>query len=188
MTRRFRIQLAAIFLYLLSFQGYAQYEINPAEGYTPHIGAMVSMLEDIKSRITAQVQDLNQAQTDFLFDDNANSIGSLIMHLAATEAYYQVETLEGRPWDASEEAFWSTSIELGDASRAALKDKPISYYLNIWDDVRQKTLEGLKEKDDDWFASSVDENMNYHFAWYHILEHQANHMGQIALVKNRFPE
>ena len=30
----------------------AQYEIKPAEGYTPQIGIMVDMLEEIKDRIT----------------------------------------------------------------------------------------------------------------------------------------
>ncbi|MGK2862936.1 MAG: hypothetical protein ACSLE0_13455 [Chitinophagaceae bacterium] len=46
-----------------------------------------------------------------------------------------------------------------------------------------KTLAGLKAIDDAWFAARIDESMNNHWAWFHILEHQANHMGQIALVK-----
>jgi len=54
--------------------------------------------------------------------------------------------------------------------------------------VRQKTLDGLKTKDDDWFTSEIDEGMNYHWAWYHVREHQVNHMGQIVLVKNRLPK
>lgn len=53
--------------------------------------------------------------------------------------------------------------------------------------VRRKTLEGLKARDDIWFAASIDEGMNNHWAWFHILKHSANHMGQIALVKSRLP-
>ncbi|MGB5693492.1 MAG: DUF664 domain-containing protein [Flavobacteriaceae bacterium] len=166
----------------------AQYEIIPEEGYTAQIGIMVDMLEDIKDRITANINDLSQEQTDFLFDEQANSIGSMIMHLAATEAYYQVETIEGRRWTAEEASLWSVAGGLGDKSRAEYKAKPIDYYLDLWEEVRKKTLEGLKTKDDNWFSTSNEEGINNHWVWFHVLEHQAAHMGQIDLVKARLPK
>ena len=43
-------------------------------------------------------------------------------------------------------------------------------------------------KDDDWFASSLEQGLNYHYIWYHVMEHSANHMGQIATIKNRLPK
>ncbi|MGK0495159.1 MAG: hypothetical protein ACJAU2_001544 [Maribacter sp.] len=52
------------------------------------------------------------------------------------------------------------------------------YYLDLWNQLRQKTLAGLKTKEDAWFASEIDEGMSYHSAWYHVMEHLANHMGQ----------
>ncbi len=166
----------------------AQYEIKPMEGYTPQIGIMVDMLEDIKDRITEEVRDLDQEETDYLFDNKANSIGSIIMHMAATESYYQVETLEERTWTDEETEFWGIAGELGTESREKLKGKPIEYYLDLWDQVREKSLEGLKSRDDAWFASSIEEGINYHWVWFHVLEHSANHMGQIALIKNRVRE
>ncbi|MGB5653537.1 MAG: DUF664 domain-containing protein [Robiginitalea sp.] len=167
---------------------HAQYEIRPEAGYSPQIGTMVDMLEDLKGRIEEMTRDLTQAETDYLFDGDANSIGALIMHLAATEAYYQVETLEGRSWTDEEAALWSVGGELNEKTREQLKDRPIAYYLELWDEVREKTLEGLKAKDDTWFQAEIDEGINNHYAWFHVLEHSANHMGQIALVKNRLPE
>ncbi len=146
---------------------------------------MVYMLEDLKDRITAEVKDLDLAQTDFQFDGDANSIGSLIMHLISTETYYQIETLEGRKWTKEEQERLGIGVDLNEESKKKLKGKPIQHYLKLWDEVRQKTLAGLKTKDDKWFASNIDEGVNYHWVWYHVMEHQANHMGQIALVKNR---
>jgi hypothetical protein len=163
----------------------AQGEIKSTVGYTPQIGIMVDMLGEIKVLIKEDVQELNQSETDFLLDDQANSIGAMIMHLAATEAYIQAETLEERTWTDEEREFWVIAGGLGEDSRAELKGKPISYYLDLWDEVRRKTLEGLKARDDIWFAASIDEGMNNHWAWFHILKHSANHMGQIALVKSR---
>ncbi len=166
----------------------AQYQMKPAEGYSPNIGIMVNMLEDLKVRITARVQDLNQSEIDFEFDEKANSIGALVMHLVATEAYFQIETLEERQWTQEEQKLFGVGGELYDSSKQELKEKAIQRYLDLWNEVRKKTLAGLKTKDDDWFASGIDEDMNYHWAWYHVMEHQANHMGQIALVKNRLPK
>jgi uncharacterized damage-inducible protein DinB len=166
----------------------AQYKVEPREGYSPQIGTMVDMLEEIKDRITKDVQDLTQAETDYLFDEKANSIGALIMHLVATEAYYQVETLEGRAWNEADEDRWGLGAVLTPEAKQALKGKPIQHYLVLWDEIREKTLTGLKSKDDEWFNSDIDESMNYYWAWFHILEHQANHMGQIALIKNRLAE
>ena len=177
-----------ILMFFLTGLMNAQYKIEPQEGYSPQIGIMVFMLEDLKERISELVSDLNVQQTDYLLDEEANSIGDLIMHLAATEAYFQIETLEGRTFTQEEEEKWMPGAGLVKESREKMKGKPIDYYLNIWDEVRKKTLEGLKEKDDKWFATDVDESMNYHWAWYHVMEHSANHMGQIAHIQKRIPE
>lgn len=167
----------------------AQYEIKPEKGYTPQIGIMVDMLENSKDQILEITRDLDQAETDYLFDEKANSIGAIIMHMIANESYYQVESLQERTWTEKEKEFWGVAGDLGEKkSRDLIKGKPIKYYLDLWDQVRKKTLEGLKAKDDEWFAASIEEGLNNHYVWFHVLEHSANHMGQIAMVKNRLPK
>ncbi len=165
---------------------HAQNIIKPAKGYTTQIGNIVSMLGDLKGRVTRSVENLNLEETDFLLDDDANRIGALIYHLAATEKYYQLYTFEDRGFNSEENKTWGVALGLGPNARAALVGKPIAYYLEIWDDVREETLRLLKTKDDKWFNDKVKEgNMNNHWAWYHVMEHQANHMGQIRLITKR---
>ena len=180
------ILLSLSFLVFCSMR--AQHEIIPEEGYSTQIGVMVDMLEDLKDRITEDVKDLSQEQTDFQFDEKANSVGAIIMHLIANESYYQVETLEGRSWTEEEKNLYELAGGLGPDSRDQFQGKPIEHYLELWDQVRAKTLTGLKEKDDQWFASQIDEGVNNHWVWFHVLEHSASHMGQISLVKARMPE
>lgn len=180
--------IGPIALYFLGLAAYAQGEMKPVDGYSPQIGVMVYMLEDLKSRITDQVKDLNQSQTDFLYDEDANSIGSLVMHLVSTEAYYQVETIEGRNWTEEEQKRFGVGGVLNEESKKELQGKPIQHYLDLWDEVRQKSLSALKTKDDTWFASNLEEGINYHYIWYHVMEHSAAHMGQIATIKNRLPK
>ncbi len=171
----------------LSIHG--QNVIKPAKGYSENIGNMITMLDDLKGRITRSVSNLDQKGTDFLLDDNANRIGAMIIHLAATEVYYQKYTFEGRGFNEAENEKWGAALSLGDEGRKDLLGQPISYYLEIWDEVRAKTKELLKEKDDVWFAKkTTGSSMNNHWAWYHVMEHQANHMGQIRLVMGRIPK
>ncbi|PRX54916.1 DUF664 domain-containing protein [Flagellimonas meridianipacifica] len=176
-----------LLLFLATMLLNAQGELKSVDGYSPQIGLMVYMMEDLKDRITQQVKDLDQTQTDFLYDKDANSIGSLIMHLVSTESYYQIATLEGREWTEAELKRFGVAGELNEKVKSILKGEPIQYYLNLWDEVRTKTLEGLKTKDDKWFTSNIEEGLNYHYIWYHVMEHSANHMGQIATIKNRLP-
>ncbi len=178
--------LLFIFVYSLS----AQYAIINTEGYAPQVGALVSMLDDLKARVTYHAKGLDQEETDFLLDNQANRIGALILHLAATEVYYQKSTFFDERLDETEDAEWLTALNLGDKGREELQGKPITYYLEKWDEVRAKTKELLKSKDDAWLTQMRDNapggaEYNYYWAWYHVMEHQANHMGQIVLIKKR---
>ena len=162
--------------------------IKPPKGYSTQIGNIVSMLEDLKIRVTNSVINLNEEETDFLLDEDANRIGALILHLAATEKYYQAYTFEKRGFNKEEKMKWETALNLGHNARESIVNKPIDYYLKIWDEVRDESLRLLKAKDDKWLNSKVkvkDSDMNNHWAWYHVMEHQANHMGQIRLIIKR---
>jgi hypothetical protein len=56
------------------------------------------MLTWMQPAVTGPVKGLTQAQLDYLFDANANSIGALLLHLAATERFYQLHTFDGMKW------------------------------------------------------------------------------------------
>ena len=180
------IMNSSLLILLGSFSLEGQNVINSQKGYSPQIGTTVSMMEDLKRRVTSSVSNLSREEVDFLLDEDANRIGALILHLAATEKYYQVYTFENRGFN-NEEKVWELALNLGDKARESIKNKPIDFYLEKWDEVRQETLRLLKMKDDKWFKSKVKGgNMNNHWAWYHVMEHQANHMGQIRLIIKRF--
>lgn len=161
--------------------------IKPAKGYSTQIGTVVSMMEDLKRRVSNSVQGLSVEEADFLLDEEANRIGAMILHLAAIEKYYQVYTFENRGFTKEEQKKWGPALDLGTEARESIIDQPIDYYLEIWDEVRMESLRLLKKKDDKWFKAKIKgSNMNNHWAWYHVMEHQANHMGQIRLIKKRF--
>ena len=134
------ITLVFIFGFLSFNTLFAQSVIKAPKGYSPQIGSTVAMMEDLKGRVLRSVQNLTQEETDFLLDDQANRIGALILHLAATEKYYQVYTFEGRGFNMEEKLMWDTPLNLGDKARETLVGKPIDYYIDIWNDVRKESL------------------------------------------------
>ncbi|WP_282086907.1 DUF664 domain-containing protein [Aquimarina algiphila] len=163
--------------------------INTEEGFTPQIGTLVSMLNNLSNRVERVVKGLDIRQTDHLLDEKANRIGALIMHLAAAEVYYQVYTFENRAFNKEEKDKWEIGLDLGDKAREEFKGKPITYYLDIYKEVRKKTIEELKKRNDEWLEGSwPGSTMNNHFAWFHVMEHQSSHLGQILMLKKRIPE
>nr|WP_315175133.1 DUF664 domain-containing protein [uncultured Flavobacterium sp.] len=163
-------------------------KIGNVEGASPQIGAMISMLEDLKDRVERTVKNMNQYEIDYLHDEKANRIGSLIMHLAAAEKYYQVLTFENRDFTPEEQAKWGTALDLDKGGRDEWKGHDVQYYLDIYTQVRNKTIEELKKRDDAWFNQQVmKEEVTNHYCWFHVMEHQSSHLGQILFLKKRIP-
>ena len=62
------------------------YLITDIDGYTPHVGRLVSMMNYVRWTTVAEVEDLKIEHLDYLHDAESNSIGALLMHIAAVEA------------------------------------------------------------------------------------------------------
>jgi hypothetical protein len=170
------------------------FNIGPVKGYSPQIGTLVSMLNYNRSTVINSVKKMTMAQLDHLHDEHANTIGALIMHLGATDKFYQINTFEGRQeFNEEEKKVWGSAMELGDEGRKNIKGKEVSYYLDMINEVRAKTLDELKKKDDKWLMaidpewSKPGEPLNTYWKWFHVCEHESNHRGQIAFLKSRLP-
>lgn len=168
--------------------------IGPMEGYSPHIGTLVSMLNYNRQTIVNAVKALSMAELDYLHDPGANTIGALILHLGATDKFYQINTFEGRQeFNEAEKKIWEVPMNLGEEGRKKIKGQEVKYYLDMINEVRQKTLDELKKKDDTWLLavdpewSKEDRKLNTYWKWFHVCEHESNHRGQITWLKTRLP-
>ena len=170
--------------------------LGPRPGYSPQIGTFVSQLtwmREVNGVLTA-TRGLTQADLDVLFDANANTIGALMLHLAATETYYQMHTFDGMKWGSWSDEIkkkWDAAMDLGDAGRKTIKGHDRDYYVGILHEVREKSLAEFRKKDDAWLMA-VDKDWpwgptNNLCKWFHVCEHEAHHTGQIALLRKRLP-
>ena len=168
--------------------------LGPKPGYTPMVGTLVSMLTWMQRAVIGPVQGISTPDLDWLFDKNANSIGALLLHLAATETYYGLHTFDGVEWGKwSKEiaAKWDPAMDLGDSGRAVIKGHPLSFYLDTLAEVRAKSLAEFKKRDDAWLMT-VDKTWpwgptNNFCKWFHVCEHESHHAGQIDLLIKRTP-
>jgi len=168
--------------------------IGPKKGYTPQIGTLVSMLNWMRAEILLPVQGLSIKELDYLHDDNANTIGAMLWHLAATERFYQIHTFEGKKWgewDDKDIQDWNIASGLGKKARETIKGNNFEFYLNKLKEVRKNTLEELSKRDDDWLMK-VDKEWywgptNNYCKWFHVCEHESNHNGQFKFLVNRLP-
>jgi uncharacterized damage-inducible protein DinB len=170
--------------------------LGPRPGYSPQIGVFVSQLTWMREAngVLSATKGLTQADLDVLFDQNANTIGALMLHLAATETYYQMNTFDGMKWDswsAEIKQKWDPAMNLGDAGRKTIKGHDRDYYVGILHGVREKTLAEFAKRDDAWLLAA-DKTFpwgptNNLCKWFHVCEHEAHHTGQIALLRKRLP-
>jgi uncharacterized damage-inducible protein DinB len=170
--------------------------IGPKPGYTPQVGTLVSMLTYIQTAVISSVKGLTMADLDYLFDANANTIGALLLHLAATETYYGMNTFENKKWDSWSDDLknkWDPAMNLGEAGRKTIKGHDLDYYLSILHETREHSLAEFRKRDDQWLLSTDTDQMgssdkiNIYWKWFHVCEHESHHTGQIAFLAKRLP-
>jgi len=168
--------------------------IGPRNGYSPQIGTLVSMMTWMRSSVLRSVKGMSQKDLDFLLDEKANTIGALLMHLAATDRIYQINTFEQNPLKelpASYKEKWGVAMDLGEPARKSIKGNSLDYYLNLLEETREHTFAEFRKRDDAWLLA-VDKEWpwgptNTYCKWFHVCEHESNHNGQIKFLKSRLP-
>ena|ERR1700742_1786212 len=168
--------------------------IGPKKGYTPQIGTLVSMMLWMRGQVLRSVKGMSQKDLDYLVDDKANTIGSLLMHLAATDRIYQINTFEGnslKELPASFKEKCEGAMDLGAPARKAIKGHDLDFYVNLLGETREHTLAEFRKRDDEWLMT-VDKSWgwgptNNYCKWFHVCEHESNHNGQIKFLAKRVP-
>lgn len=163
--------------------------IDPTPGFSPQIGRLVSMLTDVRNGTLSAVAGLSMQQLDHLHDDTSNSIGALLAHMAAAERVYQIVTFQERDPSAVEETQIGNALTLGEVGRQTLRGRALDHYLAEMAEVRRVTLAELGARDDVWLERSLGHMpaMNAHWAWFHVMEDEIGHRGQIRWLRSRIP-
>ncbi|MGN7403628.1 DinB family protein [Cytobacillus praedii] len=163
------------------------YRIKAKENFTEKVGELVCMLEHSREVTLSEISNLSQSDLDYLPNDSSNSIGSLLSHIASIEFVHQVISFEKRDLTKDEYLKWGTALELGGKAREVFRNNSIDYYIEELSQVRENTLTFLKSLDDKWLfeENKWDNGISYnnYYLWFHVMEDEINHRGQIRTIK-----
>jgi uncharacterized damage-inducible protein DinB len=163
--------------------------ISDLEGFAPQLGRLVSMMNYVRSTTVSAVAGSQLDELDYLHDSKSNSIGALLLHIAATEVGYQAATFDDRVLNEEERSEWGAAVELGEKARREVRGHGLDYYLGRLEQVRARTLAELARRDDGWLETratmSGGQDVNNYFKWFHVLSHELNHRGQIRWLRTR---
>ncbi len=165
------------------------YNVVPLEGFSPRIGAYLSMMDDVSARVLGYVEGLSGEQLSWFPNERCESIGTLLLHIAAVERSWIGEDISRRPM--GEEWLPAFAIRF---DVPQINGKELPYFVEILKKTRAETKADLAKLTDDDLAREItpldpseEENTKKRFTieWilYHVLEHEAHHKGQIALMK-----
>lgn len=167
-----------------------EFKIKDVPGFDTEIGRLVSMMNYARFTTINAVEGLTTEQLDYLQDENSNTIGALLLHMAAVEFGFQVEIFDGREPNKEETDEWGAAYELGKRGRNEIKGQLLDFYLGKLENVRQRTLEEFKKHNDDWLFEERPWDgfpSNNYFIWFHVFEDEINHRGQIRWLRQRLP-
>ena len=165
------------------------YLIGDVPGCTPQIARLVSMMNYARSTTLQAVAGLAVDELDYLHDPQSNSIGTLLLHIAAAEVGYQAATFNARDLNAEERRQWGAAIELAERAREEIRGYGLDHYVERLEKARAKTLADLGRRDDWWLDEETSfrsgERVNNYFKWFHVIGHEINHRGQILWLRSR---
>ncbi|XLS29616.1 hypothetical protein ACJD0Z_02065 [Flavobacteriaceae bacterium M23B6Z8] len=137
-------------------------------------------------------QGLSIKSLDYNFDDQSNSIGTLLLHIAALELKFQLHYFFDRPFSKQE------IIKFGGAfpfnmDKRLINGNPLVYYVDTLNEVRETTLAELKKLNDNWLDEKIILSnhqliTNHHYELKHIIHDELCHQGQIKLILKRLPQ
>ena len=166
--------------------------ISDIPGFTPQISRLVSMMNYVRHTTLSAVAGLTVDDLDYLADPQNNSIGALLLHIAAAEVGYQAATFDARELTDEEKQEWSAALELGELARREIRGHGLDYYLSKLEQVRAITLAELAQRDDQWLAEETafgnGQRVNNYFKWFHVFGHELNHRGQIRWLLRQMPK
>jgi uncharacterized damage-inducible protein DinB len=169
---------------------------DPPPGFGPGIGRYVAQLAETREALVRQTAGLTPAQLGWHPNDDTESVGTQLLHVAAVEWSWVFQDIFGRPdedYDAWEEAF---PLRVG---ARQVTGKPLAYFVDRLERVRGEVLDALRGLTDADLPRLVGEappapdeeprSHLYTIDWilFHLAHHEAHHAGQVELLVRLLP-
>jgi uncharacterized damage-inducible protein DinB len=161
--------------------------VDAATGYSPAVGRLVWALDDTRGRTLKAIEGLTQAELDWSDSAAPNSIGTLLYHTAAIEADWVFCDILGLAIPDDLTTLFAVDVRERNG-RLSPVGGDLGSHLARLATVRRAVRNALRQlADDDLDRTRAMEGYEVSPAWaiHHLMQHEAEHRGQIGELRQR---
>jgi hypothetical protein len=173
--------------------------LEPAAGIrSPEAASFLAQLDDLSSRMFADLRGLTSADLAFQLRPGTNTIGMLLVHCAGAEVHWLLTATTGTGDEPIRKALGigpdDDGMPLPEKGRppAHLRGWTLADYRRLHDRARRFTRRALARMSPADVSrgkarlrwNGEKQVMNTRWILYHVLEHQAGHYGQMLLLRH----
>ena len=167
-------------------------EIKSHKEYSLQLGYIISEMISVRNETFRLTEGLSVKSLDYNFDDQSNSIGTLLLHIAALELKFQLNYFFDRSFSKQETMKFGGAFPFN-MDKRLVDSNPLEYYIDTLKEVRSTTLNEMKKLSDKWlekkiFLSNQQFLGDHHYLLRHIIHDELCHQGQIKLILKRLPQ
>lgn len=163
--------------------------LTPHPGLSTGIGYYLSGMEEVRSQLVAAVKTIPDdliGKPPFL---GAHSIGGLVLHIGEAEWFWMQMVGSGRQLtdEVKNAPYWDI---LDDVERVARKGYTAEFCLQEAEKIRNLTRDVLFSYNDKDLERTItferhDKPTEHNLRWilHHLIDHEAQHKGQILMLK-----
>lgn len=146
-------------------------------------GHLLCFLDYARNNTINVVHNCTIAQLDFVAEEEGNSTGTLLRHIAALEYQFQRVTFFNSHLSESDITEWYGAYAPL-LSMNNVNNQPLKYYIDLLEKQRKTTISLFADKTDEWLLADNQllPKANNLFFWYHLAEDELSHTGQIKLI------
>ena len=168
--------------------------LTPMEGFSREIGFYLSSWEKSRAELREIASDLSNAELSQRLTPEVHQIGALILHLGESEAGWIQAIIAGKELSDEEKRFvhWCDTTETDFAGKGYGARECIEKI----DKISEMSREILARFDDEdlerlfGYERTSGERVEVSLRWvlHHLIDHEANHKGQISMLKRLLRE
>ncbi len=167
--------------------------LEPVAGLSRDIGLMVASLEEVRAQTIANIADLSEDELAARFAAGAHQIGGLVLHLAECEFWWMHWAFAGKEITDDDQRL----SHLHDTTETdfALKGYDAERCIERLNIIHQRTIEILSGISDDELDRVITFDQHpagvrgsLRWILHRLIDHEANHKGQIAMMKRLIRE
>ncbi|HEY3783137.1 MAG TPA: DinB family protein [Fimbriimonadaceae bacterium] len=166
----------------------ADYDIPLLPGYPAEYANLLAMLNDGTRAWRNELDTVHEDLIVWQPYPGGYSIGGILLHIAEVETFWIEKFCLNREIDPAElKLYLKDETDVHNGKWPTPPKKPLAYYYQLQNKVRQRTLESVKSfgPPERWMSWG-SERMTLRWILFHVCKHEAYHGGQAVMLQQMY--